>query len=210
MSNSTQTEGSMNESLRESLSALMDGEASEIELHRILANVENGELRAAWSGMHRNSAVLQGDVVMSSIDVSRAVSRSVSELGGMPSVVPTEEHATSRGLRRSLVSFAVAASVTAVVVFSGQQLLTSADGSLSVASGSSGPVNASGAVPVRASFGSQPEQPSLMLQPAAGMGYQELARQRLRKYSQAHAEEAALNTPQGLVPFARVQEIQSQ
>lgn len=210
MSNSTQAEVSMNESLRESLSALMDGEASEIELHRILAHVEDEELRSAWSGMHRNSAILQGDAAISSIDISRAVSQSVSELGEISSVVPTEEHSSSRGMRRSLVSFAVAASVTAVVVFSGQQLLTSADGGLPAAAGSSGPVNASGAVPVRASFGSQPEQPSLTLQPAAGTGYQELARQRLRKYSQAHAEEAALNTPQGLVPFARVQEIQSQ
>lgn len=206
MTNSTQTEGKMNDSMRESLSALMDGEASEIELHRILSRVEDEELRLAWSGMHRNSDIMQGSAAISAIDISRAVSQAVAEIG----VSPVAGSSSTGGMRRSLISFAVAASVTAVVVFSGQQLLTSSDGVAPAATGSPALVNTSGAVPVRASFGSQPEQPALTLQPAMGAGYQELARQRLRKYSQAHAEQAALNTPQGLVPFARVQDIQSQ
>jgi sigma-E factor negative regulatory protein RseA len=42
------------------------------------------------------------------------------------------------------------------------------------------------------------------LEPADRTAYRELARQRLRRYSQEHAEHASLNTPQGLVPFARV------
>lgn len=207
MINSTQTEGNMNDAMRESLSALMDGEASEMELHRILACVEDDELRAAWAGMHRTSDLMQGGAVLSDIDISRAVSQSVAEIGAIPAA---DTSSAPGGIRRSLVSFAVAASVTAVVVFSGQQLLTSSGGVTPVATGSSGLVNSSGAVPVRASLGSRSEQPAMLLQPAAGSGYQELARQRLRKYSQAHAEQAALNTPQGLVPFARVQEIQSQ
>lgn len=205
MINSTQTEGNMNESMRESLSALMDGEASEIELRRILAATDNDELRAAWSGMHRNSDIMRGSAVITSIDISRAVSESVAQMG----MSPVADTGSGGGMRRSLVSFAVAASVTAVVVFSGQQFLTSPDAITPTGAGSPGLVNSSGAVPVRASFGSRTEQPSMVLQPSAGAGYQDLARQRLRKYSQAHAEQAALNTPQGLVPFARVQDIQS-
>lgn len=206
MSNSTQSKGSMNETMRESLSALMDGEASEIELHRILSHVEDDDLRAAWSGMHRTRDLMQGSEVMSGIDISRAVRESIAEIP----MTAAPRKAAGGAMRRSLTSFAVAASVTAVVVLGGQQLLAPSDTVAPVASGSSGMVSSSGAIPVRASFGSRPEQSSVLLQPAAGAGYQELARQRLRKYSQAHAEQAALNTPQGLVPFARVQDIQSQ
>ena len=45
-------------------------------------------------------------------------------------------------------------------------------------------------------------------QPATSTAYQKLARQRLHKYMQEHAEHAALNSPNGLVPFARVPRIQ--
>ena len=195
----------MSESMRESLSALMDGEASEIELHRILTRVDDCELRAAWSSMHRNSDLMRGSAQIANMDISGAVMRSVGDVGAMPAA-----GRTSGGMRRSLVSFAVAASVTAVVVFSGQQLLTSPDGNVPRNLSSPGLVKSPGAVPVRASFGSRQEQSSRVLQPVAGAGYQEMARQRLREYSQAHAEEAALNTPQGLLPFARVQDIQPQ
>src|SRR6056297_458099 len=190
----------MNKSMRESLSALMDGEASEIELHRILASTDNDELRAAWSGMHRNSDVLRGNAVITRMDISRAVSESVAQLD----VAPVADKGAVAGMRRSLASFAVAASVTAVVVFSGQQFMTSPESRVPAGAGSPGLVNSGAAVPVRASFGSRAEAPSMVLQPAVGAGYQELARQRLRKYSQSHAEQAALNTPQSLVPFARV------
>ncbi|MFN2328742.1 MAG: sigma-E factor negative regulatory protein [Chromatocurvus sp.] len=196
----------MNESMRESLSALMDGEASEIEVHRILARTDDAELRAAWSDMHRNRHIMHGSAVISSIDISRAVAESVANMGR----APMADRVSGGGVRRSLVSFAVAASVTAAVVFSGQQFLTSPDAVTPTGAGSPGLVSSSGAVPVRASFGSRTEQPSMVLQAPVGTSYQELARQRLRKYSQAHAEQAALNTPQGLVPFARVQDIQSQ
>ena len=203
MSNNTQGKGPMNESVRESLSALMDGEASEIELHRILSCVEDSELRAAWSGMHRNSDLMRGSAQIANIDISGAVRRSIGNINAVP--------ATERsfgGVRRSLASFAIAASVTAVVVFSGQQLLTSPDTRAPRSIGSPGLVNSPAAVPVRASFGSRQEQSSRVLQPAAGAGYQEMARQRLRKYSQAHVEDAALNTPQGFLPLARVKDIQ--
>lgn len=206
MTHSTQTEGHMNKSMRESLSALMDGEANEIELRRILASTDDDELRAAWSGMHRNSDIMRGTAVTTRMDISRAVSESVARI----EVAPVNRKVGVGGARRSMASLAVAASVTAVVVFSGQQFLTSPDSRVMSGAGSPGLVNSSAAVPVRASFGSRAEPPSLVLQPAVGAGYQELARQRLRKYSQSHAEQAALNTPQGLVPFARVQDIQSQ
>jgi len=102
---------------------------------------------------------------------------------------------------------AVAASVAATVVIGGQQLAyteaTSFDPGQSVASSASpvGLLNSLGATPVRASYGTQPMP---VLQPATRTAYQELARQRMQTYIQEHAEHAALNSPQGLIPFARV------
>jgi sigma-E factor negative regulatory protein RseA len=46
------------------------------------------------------------------------------------------------------------------------------------------------------------------MQPADRTAYRDLARQRLLLYSQQHAEHTSLNTPQGLLPYARVPEIQ--
>ena len=67
-----------------------------------------------------------------------------------------------------------------------------------------GMVNSLGATPMRASYGTQAIP---VLQPATGTAYQELARQRMQQYMQEHAEHAALNSPQGLIPFARVSQI---
>mgnify|MGYP003120334920 CR=1 FL=1 len=108
-------------------------------------------------------------------------------------------------------SFAVAASVAATVVIGGQQLAQlSGDEAFSngtVAAGGVSPVgmvNSLGATTVQASYGTQ-SVPTL--QPAARTAYRELARQRMEMYMQEHAEHAALNSPHGLIPFARVTEI---
>jgi sigma-E factor negative regulatory protein RseA len=65
-------------------------------------------------------------------------------------------------------------------------------------------VNSLGATTVQASYGAQAVP---VLQPAAHTAYQQLARQRHGRYMQEHAEHAALNSPQGLIPFARVPRI---
>jgi len=57
---------------------------------------------------------------------------------------------------------------------------------------------------LQASFGTQAVP---VLQPAVRTAYQDLAQQRQRMYMQEHAEQAALNSPQGLVPFVRVPEL---
>jgi sigma-E factor negative regulatory protein RseA len=59
-------------------------------------------------------------------------------------------------------------------------------------------------MPVPASYGMDPVP---MLEPATRQAYDDLARRRLKRYMQEHAEQAALNSPQGLLPFARVPEI---
>ena len=106
----------------------------------------------------------------------------------------------------------MAASVALTVVIGGQQLAGlenpnayGADQSVAANPSPVGMLNIAGAVPLQASFGTDPAVPQL--QPAVRTAYQDLAEQRLHKYMQQHAEQAALNSPQGLVPFARVPEI---
>jgi sigma-E factor negative regulatory protein RseA len=201
----------MSEKMRESLSALMDDEANELELQRILSGIgDNAELRQTWVRYHAvRSAVTGQPVTGLSVDVSQRVRVALAQegLSNTPGAV--------RRLLKPLASFAVAASVAAVVVVGGQQLAGidggadggttySAAGNLPRGVSAVGLVNIVGATPVRASYGTQRIP---VLQPAARTAYQEMARQRMKKYMQEHAEHSALNSPQGLVPFARVQEI---
>ncbi len=54
----------LREPLHQSLSAAVDGEASEFELRRLLDEVEeNPALRSAWSRYHALSALMQGELV---------------------------------------------------------------------------------------------------------------------------------------------------
>lgn len=198
----------MEQRMRESLSALMDDEANELELERILARIgEDDELRQTWMRYHTARSLVSGQVVSGvSVDISRRVRVA---LDNVAAAEPEEEGPDGRlqGLWRPLASFAVAASVAAVVVIGGQQLSQMEAGDPGQAMAASSPVgmlHSVGATPVRASYGTQ-ALPGL--QPATRTAYRELARQRMQRYMQEHAEQAALNTPQGLIPFARVSEI---
>lgn len=199
----------MTEQLRESLSALMDDEATELELHRVLGELESdAALRQTWVRYQLARSAMAGQPVSHArLDISRSVSAAIAAESG----VKTRHSSLRERWVRPLASLAVAASVTAVVVLGGQQLYQA--GSLEdqsspvAASGVSavGFVNSLGAVPMRASYGAQAVP---QLEPAARTAYRELARQRMYQYMQEHAEHAALNSPQGLIPFARVPQIE--
>ncbi|MEE4278031.1 MAG: RseA family anti-sigma factor [Halieaceae bacterium] len=189
----------MSASNREVLSALLDDEARELELRRLLRELDRDDdqsrqLQGEWYRQHLIRAALQGDQPRHAPDFSLRVAEAVA-------AEAMAEEPAAAGWRRALGSMAVAASVAAVVVLGGQQLSDGVDDAVRVAPLPSGVVNTLGAVPVQASFGTRAVP---TLEPADRTAYRELARQRLRRYSQEHAEHASLNTPQGLVPFARV------
>ena len=195
----------MSESMRESLSALMDDEANELEVERVLARIASDpDLRQVWVRYNAVHSLASGQPPAHlQLDISSQVREAVAG----ESRVST---ALRQRLMRPLASMAVAASVAATVVLGGQQLAQlEADSYDAQAIASSvspvGMVNSLGASSVQASYGTRsiPE-----LQPATRTAYQKLARQRLHKYMQEHAEHAALNSPNGLVPFARVPRIQ--
>ena len=196
----------MNERMRESLSALLDDEANELELERVLSHIaDDDDLRQTWVRYNAAPATVSGHQLTRSARSSRAT------IG----MAITDHNVPGDGLKqrflRPLTSLAVAASVAATVVIGGQQLAQiggteayDSNHSLAASASPVGMLNSLGATTVQASYGTRAIP---VLQPATRTAYQELARQRMQKYMQEHAEHAALNSPQGLVPFARVPQI---
>lgn len=201
----------MNERLGESLSALMDGEANELEIERVLSLAgEDGELRDTWRRYHLAQQGLRGDALPhTGLDISDRVRSALAEEGADTAIISA---GPGQRLMRPLTSLAVAASVAATVIFGGQQLAEVGNGPTyeprgGVATNASpvGMVNTVSATAVPASYGARALP---VLQPATRTAYSDLAKRSANRYMQEHAEQAALNSPQGLMPFARVRNIQ--
>ena len=192
----------------QSLSALMDGEARDLELRRVLRHLESAghegadtlsadALRATWHRLHLARHALHGEETFANVSLLAGVRAAVD-------ADPAQRPGAMRGWLRAAGRCAVAASVAALVL-----VVRPGGDAPSIARVAPLPVevaNTVGAVPVQASYGTR-DVPTL--RPADRDAYRELARQRLRRYSQEHAEHASLNTPQGMLPFARVPVIEA-
>lgn len=99
-------------SLEQSLSALMDGESSELELQRILKNLDNPNVRQQWQNMQRVRAVMHREPFVA-VDVSAGVMAALEGVS-MDAAEQAEPKTTSswKGWQR----MAVAASVTLAVL----------------------------------------------------------------------------------------------
>lgn len=189
---------------RESLSALLDDEANDIDIARVLKAVDQPELRAEWVRQQQISGVLRGEAPLSiGIDVSAGVRAAI------------EDSAPRRS--NPLVGLAVAASVTVAVVFGGQQYLGSTVPS-PIGQLPGGVVAVQGASAMQASYGASRNQPQSartpavtrvrMAPPAAGniSDYERLARDRYQHLVTDHAAASAALQPNALVPYARIPE----
>jgi len=68
----------MTEQLRQSLSAVIDGEADAFELRRVLDELDRDpELRAAWDRYHLIGSVLRGERTVQSRSAARVLARRV-------------------------------------------------------------------------------------------------------------------------------------
>jgi sigma-E factor negative regulatory protein RseA len=222
------------ERLAESLSALMDGEISDIELHRILREVgiEQGyetegagtseasaqSARGIWQRYNMISASMAGEPV-SKIDYSAAISAAIDQEGA---------HRVSmlNSIMSSTGRFAIAASVALVAIFGVQQLnapdpasadvIKFAEMDIDSTERSSGP-----AIQFPSGF-----QPSIQARTVSAGGNnktsqhlvpvvqvrksepRQFSETELRKYMDdimlKHSNNAALNSNQGMLPFARV------
>lgn len=112
-----------------------------------------------------------------------------------------------------VASFAVAASVTAAVLLGGQYYgLLGTAGEVQPAPEAiaerGSPVTLLGGTATLAGYGyatpAQPQAEAPSKPEAAATDYDAIARERLRRYMLPHAGEAALNAPQGMMPYAKV------
>lgn len=103
------------ERVRESVSALFDGEASELELRRLLGGEQTGLVREAWRDYQLQRDALQSAVDMrfAGLDISARVHAALAD-----DAAPAAVASAAAGSRwwRPLASMAVAASVATVVV----------------------------------------------------------------------------------------------
>jgi len=96
------------EALQESLSAVMDNEADELELRRVLNAFDDADTRATWSRYQIARAVMHKDLLMPRLDLAAAISVALAD-----EAAPAK---AGRGPWRNLGRLAVAASVTVAVL----------------------------------------------------------------------------------------------
>lgn len=109
--------------LLESVSALVDGEASEIELHRILKQLDadhanqDQSVASKWSRYHSASQAM-ADIPLGGVDISQSVSSAIAE---EPTYAGTFS-STAKSKLYSMGRFAIAAGVAFVAIIGVQQL----------------------------------------------------------------------------------------
>jgi sigma-E factor negative regulatory protein RseA len=212
------------ERLAESLSALMDGESTELETYRILKEVgcnssATDSARSKWQRYHMTSSVMSGDPV-AKIDFSAVIAAAI-EAEDSHRINPLQQFAGTAG------RFAIAASVAMVAVLGVQQFneiapsnsdaVQFAEVAIDEAQQNNGPaiqfpsgfqpniqartVSAGGNIKVS----QQPVTPLIQVRQTVNQQYSE---QELRAYLNdiilKHSSHAALNSNQGMLPFARV------
>jgi sigma-E factor negative regulatory protein RseA len=110
---------SFDKSLQESLSAVMDGEASELELRRVLTNIDREpELRASWSRYQTTSAMIRGEGVTASVDLSGSIADLIAD-----EPAHKAKKKPLAGWWGQVGKVAVAASVAVTAVFIGTTLV---------------------------------------------------------------------------------------
>ncbi|MFZ6046821.1 sigma-E factor negative regulatory protein [Pseudomonas sp. CR3202] len=193
------------EALQESLSAVMDNEADELELRRVLAASEDQELRATWSRYQIARAVMHKELLEPRLDIAAAVSAALAEEAAPPAkAVP--------GPWRNLGRLAVAASVT-LAVLAGVRLYNQDEvaGTQQLAQQQAAqpamvmPQAQQGAVLAGYSEdGQQAQQPIGATQSSSGWH-----EKRLPAYLRQHAQQAAMSGSDSALPYARAASLES-
>ncbi|MBT8766814.1 RseA family anti-sigma factor [Metapseudomonas boanensis] len=192
------------EALQESLSAVMDNEADELELRRVLAASGDADVRATWSRYQIARAVMHKELLEPRLDIAAAVSAALAEEAVPAKVVP--------GPWRNLGRLAVAASVT-VAVLVGVRFYNQGDavGTQQLAQQQAGqpmmvlPQAQQGAVLAGYSEGTQ----QVAAPAGATQGSSGWHEKRLPAYLRQHAQQAAMSGSEGALPYARAASLES-
>lgn len=196
----------MTEQVRESLSALLDQEATELDVARIMKGLDQDqETYEVWRRYNLARDAIGNDLGdFAQVDLSARVRESLGDTHH--SRVPGRLNAALK----PFASVAVAATVTAAVL-TGTQLYQNIQGGAGVSPATIAEVIPDGRVNTVldgqvVGFGNAPvEQAGTSEQRVRQAQFQAdlLAQRRLDAYLQAHSDNAALNASSGLMPMAR-------
>ncbi|TRX75886.1 RseA family anti-sigma factor [Pseudomonas mangiferae] len=186
------------ETLQESLSAVMDNEADELELRRVLSASEGADVRADWARYQLARAAMHKDLLVPRLDIAAAVSAALAD-----EAAPAKASTPWRGLGR----LAVAASVT-VAVLAGVRMFNQDDvAGAQLAQQTAQPASSSVAVP-------QAKGPAVLAGYTEETTLEETATnveqdqsawqdQRVPSYMQQHAQQAGDKGANAALPYAR-------
>jgi len=227
------SEQTQQQALEEALSALMDNEASELEVMRLLKACESqGELHSTWARFQISSAGLRGDGQnLAPVDFAAKVSAAIAaeevlspaELGG----ADTAAIAASSGAMpwwQQLGRVAVAASVAGLLVvgvqqYSGTSVVASVADATAIPAANQAPVAAdlpSGinapalsarTVAVQSGYEARPQETRRILfvpRQEANPVYNDEVSSYVNQLIEEHSGNAAANSGQGMLPFTRV------
>ncbi len=190
------------EALQETLSAVMDNEADELELRRVLAACgEDAELRSTWSRYQLARSVMHREPTLPKLDIAAAVSAALADEAAPPKA--------EKGPWRMVGRLAVAASVT-LAVLAGVRLYNQND-----------------ALPQMAQQGTTPQIALPQVKgPAVLAGYSEEQgapqvitnssssdtrwhEQRLPIYLRQHVQQSAVSGTESALPYARAASLEN-
>jgi sigma-E factor negative regulatory protein RseA len=186
--------------LQESLSAVMDNQADELELRRVLAASEDPELRATWSRFQTARAVMRKETLYPSFDIASAVSAAIAQ---EPTPVVQAE-TVKPGAWRLVSRLAIAASVT-LAVLAGVRMYNQNDiAGVELAQQTVAPMSMpqTNRLAVLAGFNTSDES----AEPAVTSSDKDRSQwyeQRLPSYIRQHSQQAATGAGEGVLPYAR-------
>jgi sigma-E factor negative regulatory protein RseA len=216
--------------LAESISALVDNRASELELQRILkASEQDPDVKATWSRYQLVGSVLRGEQshqlhgqqpVMAPLDFAARISAAIAEedaLTSAPVVANAKKSWFYQLGRVALVASVAGGMVLGVNQMSshdaGSQVASTetvapapVDTSVSLPSGINASINTR-TVALQSGYETRPQESRrVMFQPAQtseAVSDEEVTRY-VNQMIQAHSDNAAMNSGQGVLPYARV------
>jgi len=201
----------MNDRINESLSALVDGETDELEVRRLLNQLESDdEMRQTWRRYQMIGALMREEPAVN-VDLSRGIAQAIAGEPMDDLVRPAGHEAVDeKHFRfRWLASGAVAATVTLAVLvgvrMTGEPGLP-ATGGIEVAQQEQQDVTTSAVVAQSA------DQEPVILAEASDLSPEELeaAQRKLQEYVMQHTEQATMSNAGGVMPYARVVNFESE
>ncbi len=219
--------------LAETLSALVDNQATELELMRILkASEQDVELKAAWARYQLAGSILRGEQIsVAPTDFAARLSAAIdaedvhdaSAPGTVSGSVTAKNQqgwlynlgrvalvaSVAGGMILGVNQFSAGSRQTTELAVSTQAAPAPADASVSLPSGLTSPLNTR-TVALQSGYETRPqENRRVMFQPRqSGNATPVVSDEEVTRYvnqmMQAHSDNAAMNAGQGVLPYARV------